>query len=431
MSNAILNKSAGLISNEIGLLRHISKLPILNGDPRIIGYGIWPSDTLALGGTEYSGRSSGCGYEWQNAIMATLGETVERYCPAFYDRTAFTRCAYKDLEHKAIHPSEYALYHENQYELYAQNNIPVKPFTEDIEIHWTPTLDLTTGEEVYAPCAAIYLPWQEDGHFIVLNTSTGLAGHTDIYKAILTALYETIERDSFVTTWAHQLPVPKIKITREVQDFIDATFPKHFEFHFVDITFDMELPTIFGFCMGETDYGQFIAVGASTRSTYGEALRKTIMEIGQAIPYLRHTLGENRDWEPKNYNEVKSFELHSIFYTKRTDQWPAFDIWRNATPSMEVDLGETRQLSDKEEIRRMLQIFKNKGYNVLFKDLTTVDVAQAGFRAVKLLVPQLVQMSGGYPFYFLGGKRLYETPVNMGYPKRGFAELNKYPHPFP
>ena len=183
--------------------------------------------------------------------------------------------------------------------------------------------------------------------------------------------------------------------------------------------------------MGETDYGPFIAVGASTRSTYGEAMRKTIMEIGQAIPYLRHTLGENKDWEPKNYGDVRSFELHSIFYTKRPDQWPAFDLWRNTEPTKEIDFGEVRTLSDEEELRRILQIFKNKGYNVLFKDLTTVDVAQAGFRSVKLLVPQLIQMSGGYPFYFLGGKRLYETPVNLGYPERTYEELNKYPHPFP
>lgn len=44
---------------------------------------------------------------------------------------------------------------------------------------------------------------------------------------------------------------------------------------FFDITYDLEIPTVFGICFGEADYGSFVAVGSSTRATIGEALKKS------------------------------------------------------------------------------------------------------------------------------------------------------------
>lgn len=50
-------KSRKLISYRTGLLGHIIKQPRLNGDPKLISFGIWPCDTTRLGGEKYGGRS--------------------------------------------------------------------------------------------------------------------------------------------------------------------------------------------------------------------------------------------------------------------------------------------------------------------------------------------------------------------------------------
>ena len=47
-----------------------------------------------------------------------------------------------------------------------------------------------------------------------------------------------------------------------------------------------------------------------------------------------------------------------------------FDPWVNAEPTIEVDMNEKNPRSDKEQIRYINGIMKDKGYNVLFKDLT-------------------------------------------------------------
>ena len=60
--NNSLIKGTMLISNQFGIVNHVSKLPRLNYDPKLVSFGIWPSNTLAFGAEKYEGRSSGCNF---------------------------------------------------------------------------------------------------------------------------------------------------------------------------------------------------------------------------------------------------------------------------------------------------------------------------------------------------------------------------------
>jgi ribosomal protein S12 methylthiotransferase accessory factor len=429
MSILTLKNGLGTISNEIGMLYHVIKLPRMNGDPNMVNYGVWPSDTEYLLGEKYGGRSAGCGFKWEDAVLGTIGETVERYAPAFYNLNESLFSSFKNLNKYAIHPKEFALFHSEQFK---DERFRMNRFTEDVELTWFPTIDLTDGKETWLPGQFIYLPFNHDKNYITANTSTGLAAHTDYYKAILNGLYESIERDCFVLTWLQNLVPEKLVITKEIQDYIDSNFPTKYEWHFFDINFDLGVPSVLGFCFGEAEYGKFIAVGSSSRSTYGEALKKVIQEIGQAVPYFRYLLGEKKKWNPSDdYTLIQNFEDHSIFYVKRQDLWHIFDKYKYAEETKTIDLNEKIIRPDQEEIKHIVRNLKNKNYNVLFKDITTHDIRQLGFFSIKIFIPQLLQLAGAYPFYFLGGKRLYSVPKEMGYQSNDYHHLNKYPHPFP
>lgn len=429
MSENTLVNGLKTISNELGLLYHIVKMPRLNMDPNMLSYGIWPSNTEYLGGEKFGGRSSGCGYQWEEAILGTIGETVERYAPAFCNEAEGIKTTYRNLFHHAIDPSEFALFHEKQYE---DPRLNVQPFTKDVELTWFPMYDLTNGKETYVPGQFIYMPFTKDKNWVAINTSTGLAAHSDYYKAILNGLYEVLERDSFVITWMQNIVPKKIKITKEIEDYLKAYYPPNFEWHFFDMTYDLNVPVVLGICFGETEYGKFVAMGASCRMTYGDALKKVIQEIGQAIPYFRFLLSEKKDWNPDDdYSKLMNFEEHSIFYVKRPDLWHIFDKWRNAVPEKEISLHEPQVLSDQETIKHIVSLMKQKNYNVLFKDLTTPDIRQIGFYSIKVFIPQLIPLSGAYPLYYSGGKRIFEVPEKMGYEANDYDHLNPYPHPFP
>ncbi|MCC8088617.1 MAG: YcaO-like family protein [Rikenellaceae bacterium] len=423
-----LKKGLRIISDEIGLLSYIAKLPNLNSDPNIISYGIWPCDTTHIGGLKYSGRSSGCGHNWEHAVLSTIGEVVERYCPAFYSKNDLIKSAYKNLRDKAVDPKEFALFHPAQYK---QKDFPYAPFNEDHEIHWVKCKDLINGGEVLYPGSLIYMPWAEEEKYIALSTSTGLAGHTNLHEAILVGLYELIERDSFVLTWMQELITPKIVIDDDIDAYLKDNFPSHYNFHLFDIGFDLETPAVLGIMFGEAEFGKFVAVGSSARGTYADAVKKTVMEIGQVVGYYRYLLESRKNWSPTEFNEIMSFEDHSIFYFVRPELLHVFDKWTNAVPSKKIDFNERRKLDTTNEIKRILRVMDEKGYDVLFKDLTTPDVDLAGFHSIKVMIPQLIQMAGIYKTYFCGGKRLYEVPAEMGYQPKDYDNLNPYPHPFP
>ena len=429
MSITALNNGLDAISSELGILYHIVNLPRMNFDPLMVNYSVWPCNTEFLSGEKYGGRSAGCGFKWEDAILGTIGETVERYAPAFYDLNESVFSSYNSLGKHAIHPNEFALFHEEQFQ---NKRFRIKKFTEDIEVTWFPTTDLTNGKETWIPGQFIYLPFSHDKNYITANTSTGLAAHTNFYKAILTGLYESIERDSFVITWMQNLVSKKIKISQDIKDYINGNFPANYEWHFFDISYDIDVPSVLGFCFGETEYGRFIAVGSSTRFTYGEALKKVILEIGQSVPYFRYLLNQKKEWNPSDdYNLIQNFEDHSIFYTKRQDLWHVFDKWVHAEETKDVNLFETSSKTDEEKIRHIVQIMKDKNYNVLLKDITTHDIRQLGFFSIKVFIPQLIPLAGSYPFYFLGGERLYSVPQKMGFKSNDYNLLNKFPHPFP
>ena len=66
-------------------------------------------------------------------------------------------------------------------------------------------------------------------------------------------------------------------------------------------------------------------------------------------------------------------------------------------------------------------------------DLTTRDVASAGFRVARVIIPGLQPLHGDHNFRFLGGERLYQAPRLMGLREADTTEedINPWPHPFP
>jgi ribosomal protein S12 methylthiotransferase accessory factor len=72
------------------------------------------------------------------------------------------------------------------------------------------------------------------------------------------------------------------------------------------------------------------------------------------------------------------------------------------------------------------------GLEVIVFDLTTPDIAAAGFYTCRILVPGAQPLMFG-PVRLVGGTRLYQVPHKLGYTTAPTTEasLNTVPHPFP
>ena len=422
-------RSCKLVSNEIGLFKNIGKATLFNSDPKIIGYTSFNCDTVQLGAESYAGKSGGCGFDWESSFLASIGEGVERYSPAFYDRGKFIKQSFIDFaEGKAIHPNEFALFHKNQYN---KPDFPFEVFNEKTKLYWDKVIDLVSKKEVYIPAVFIYMPFKADGVNISEQISTGFASHSCYYKALLNATYEVIERDAFMIAWMNLLPLPKIKIEGELKKFINKILPKHFKIHLFDMTTDIHVPSVFGILEGKHDFGNFISFSAATRFTLNEAVKKTILELCQSVPYFRYLLVEYKEREFDDFNEINSFEEHSLLYSKKPDLCGVFDTWLNKSPDRSIDFNEKDLFTDIEKIRFIKNQLGEVGYSYLVSDVSTKDVFKAGFKVVRVVLPELIHLNGTYGSYYLGGNRLYDVPKKMGYKKKKYEELNHEPHPFP
>ena len=71
--------------------------------------------------------------------------------------------------------------------------------------------------------------------------------------------------------------------------------------------------------------------------------------------------------------------------------------------------------------------------DVVGVDITTPDIDEAGFKVVRVIVPNLQPMDINHRYPHRGGRRLYDVPWKLGLiaSPRNESEMNPEPHPFP
>lgn len=429
------SKMLRCVSPSYGIIDHTMRIPCISGDPRLVSYGVRSVNLRALTGDDYEPQGAGCALNKESAFRAAVGETIERYCSAFVNRDECIYGSYGALSERysLAEPSEFSLFHAKQFKDAFFSSV-VHPFTVEVELTWTKSYSLTRGSYRYLPAQCVYLPFSLDKELITMGVSTGLSAHSSFYQAVLNGLYEAVERDAVAIAWLQGLSQRKVVIAPWLQQYIDGIYPTAYDWHLFDVTTDIQIPTIFGFCLGRAEYGDFMAVGAAARATYAEALRKTVREVGQSVQNFRYLLAQRSGSTAccDDYRRLNSFDDHSYLYLVSPEAKGMLREWiaqESAWPLAE-DLRE-RFADVKEEVRWAVENVSSRGCEVLVKDLTTVDARQLGLYVVKVFSPQLVQLSGDYRFYFKGGRRLYNVPGMLGYPSRGYEELTPFPHPFP
>ena len=420
-----IDRALDSISDVIGIVRNINAIDTLNRDPKCFNFGaIANSRDYSF----YKIKGGCCHPDENGAILGTIGEVVERYSASLYNNRELVVSDFRNLKKNAISPNRYALFHKEQLN---DPKFPFKKFDSESVVSWFPMKDLTTGAEVYVPAQLIYMPFLKDQNIIAPNVSTGLAAHNNIYDAILNGLYEVIERDSFVLTWYQMLQLERIAINEDICSFINGMIRTEVEIHLFDMTTDLKIPSVLVLGFFENEQGRKFAIGSATRWTYGEAIKKAVTELIQSIIGSRVTEKFMDNKKYSRFSDITTFEDHGWYYMSNPETWSIYDYLLSTKKEKKIVFKEKDNLTTVEKIKKIVESLANKNYNVCVKDLTTVDFKQLGYHSVKIVVPQLLPLSGNYNYYFLGGERLFTVPETLGHKSRDYKELNPYPHPLP
>ncbi len=415
----------GIISHRTGILKYVHKFTPETGDTPIKIFGGKVATPSIICGKGKIPNVGGAGRTDKSAFLACIGEAFERYCATFTQDLIFGSAKETGGELGWPEFSDVSYTKQQAY----------KKLRETSKISWTSAVSLMTGEKKLVPASLVYLPYfpcQEEEIIAFPSISTGLAAHQTTEKAIKASILELLERDAFTLAWLSGQPIPTVPngIIQEYKEKYGV--PGHWKMRVVDLTNNTLVPVYLCSILAKTSIGNIFAIGCSSGFNASEALDKAIMEALHTVPYVRHLIRIEPDWDPGNKLEnLHTFKDHSKIYSVRPDLMQGVRYIFPGKPKLFAsDPDEKEKVGSTNEL---LCHLNDIGIEIFIKRMTTQDVKQIGFEVIRAVSPQLMPLHSHYQLPYLKCNRLWNLDKVFPYPINKLSsekEVFPYPHPF-
>lgn len=426
---------ARLLSPYVGPIRSLQAMASFPDQPPLPSFVVETANLKQIHGCRLGMvRGGTLHYTPDEAIAASIGEAVERYCGAAIPEGLVTGTA-ADLGAAAVAPERFALFHPSQY---AAATFPFHPFLPTTRVRWTRGVGVVTGVAVYLPAQLVYLGADvapdetSDEAPIGYATSSGMACGPTPDDAILTGLLELIERDAVMLTWYQRRSPPRLSWRSDphltaVEQRCFA--PTGLDYVCLNLSDFVQVPTVLAVVRGKS---VGLAVGAASGITPQDAWLKAMREVFATYAWadrLRHTMPPI---SPERLDRVQRFSDHVRFYAEPQNCSFAAFLWQSTEEQDIEELPAVLEATTAQQIVAVVRRLAAVGASVYAVDLTTEDVRRVGLHVWKAVSPELQPLDVGYDRRFLGGTRLLTLAGR--HRERGVAlpsDLNPWPHPFP
>ncbi|MGE5541639.1 MAG: YcaO-like family protein [Bacillota bacterium] len=426
-----------LVDDRTGIIQGIYDLPIETNDPKFFHVAAPLTDTLRYHGIRCYRHNGGAALTKDRAVMSAIGESVERYCAGMYDPLEQVEARYRDLDGEAVPPWAFTLFSEKQYQA---DGFPLSRPSEDTVFRWVKGRSLARDSDVFVPACFVYVPYKfrDRSEAVTAPISTGLACGGTREDAVLRGIYEAVERDSFAITWLNRLPMPRLGLgnprSAELGAVIERFNETGLELCCNLSTTDLGIPVVITLSLDTSGAGPASVIAARADFDVESAVLRSREETAQTRLWARKLMRDRPDFAPEpGYTNITRGEDHVRLFCDQgmaehlrflTDAPVAGEIGSVEPPVAEDTRGR---------IGRCVETLASSGLEVIVVDVTTPDIAALGFTVVRVLIPGLQPLDMDFNWRYLGGTRLYEVPVKMGFARRKPLErdLNPVPHPFP
>jgi len=433
-----IKKGMRLVDERTGIIQRLYNLPLEANDPKLFHVAAPLTDTSRYPfETKCFRFNGGAALTKERATMAAIGEAVERYCAGLYDPDSFISGRVGDLGTNAIAPWEFVLFSEKQY---SRENFPLSRPTEDTVFRWVKGRSLVRNTAVYVPACFVYVPYRFTSmdEFVTIPISTGLACGSSYEDAVLRGIYEVVERDSFSITWLNQMQIPRLEIDNpknaELGAVIEAFKEVGLDLRVNFAITDLEIPVVITLSLDNSGAGPASVIAARADFDIEYAIMRSLEETAQTRLWAKQLMRDRPNFAPKEgfTNIVDGKDHVQLFASPEMRQHLTFLTDAPCVVNLS-SLEAVPKENVNDRIKRCVNILSSKGHDVIVVDVTTPDIAEVGFRVVRVLVPGLQPLDMNHNWRYLGGKRLYEVPLRMGFADRTKCEeeLNCIPHPFP
>lgn len=424
---------SALVDEKVGLIRAVELVRLNDGDPAVFLAHALPGDTRALRANKAANVGAACATSLGRAVLRACGESIERYCSAFWDPENLIHASSRQLasqRRRHVLPSELYPFSQAQYR---QSSFPFRKVSPTQPIVWVlgETLD---GNQALIPASCVYVPYVFDPAkepFTHMPISTGLAAERCRSACIEKGICEILERDALMIAWLNQWPAPRISVesclgmSAETDELLDAGTATGSQWHLSYLTLDVDVPIIASMLISEAGL-PLTSFGISADPNPLSALRGALEEaLLTRLLINRSSLkpAAPSDLDPSS---VRSLRDHLMVHASS-------EFLREHLRFM-TESGEIRDFADIASGASMAPASaccREQGLEPIWAEVTTPDVADLGFYVVRTVIPSAQPLDNDHLHRHLGGRRLHEVPERLGWAIRPVEQLNPHPHPFP
>jgi ribosomal protein S12 methylthiotransferase accessory factor len=409
--------------------------PLDPGSPAVFNATVRMADTTPYLGHRCGNYNGGAGLTEEEARNAALGEAIERYCASVVRKETLQFGSWRELQDRAnlLHPSEVALYADFQ-----SATLPWTPFGEDTPLAWLTGESLVERQPKLVPACLVHIPYRPsrtDEAMIGPAISTGLACGPSLAAALLSGLYESIERDAFTIVWLNQLSAPRLILDEAwMQELLTARFLRpNLEYFVFVLQLDIPVPTVICLIRDTNFDPPLLCIGGACRGEIRQAVLKALIEAVQGWNWARHERLEHGTFPPVDqFDHIRTFESRVRLYAC-ADMSAAVAFLLEAKEEISLSAWPPNEERPDPAIETLVGQIAAAGSDVVAIDMTAPEFSGSDWQTAKVFCPGLQQVEGDHLHRLLGGRRWRDVPVKMGLGATPLdpADLNPFPHPYP
>ncbi len=374
-------------------------------------------------------ENGGKGTTALDAEVGAMCEALERHCGSFHGDEERVRGSLNSLGDAAIHPNRSLLFHERQFAGRATWNpehspfqFVSAPFDPDAVLDWTPVWSLSQRRHRLLPTGLLYFgaPAQR-GPLYVRADSNGNAAGSSLEDAVLQGLLEVIERDAVAIWWYNRTTMAGLDLEAFNDPWVDELRDVYAglgrEVWALDVTSDLNVPTIVALSRQVDGSGEAITFGFGSHLDPRVALRRALTEMNQFMPVMLDTRTKGID---EKLSRDDPDAARWLRYATVANQ-PYLLPDPAARPRTPRDFDYVQRQDLAEDIHALMATLDSLDLELLVLDQTRPDI---GMPVVKVIVPGMRHFWARF-----APGRLYDVPVTLGRLSRPtpYEELNPIP----
>jgi ribosomal protein S12 methylthiotransferase accessory factor len=355
------------------------------------------ADTRGFSDVRAAEFAAGVDPDWDAAFMKALGEGLERYCAGVFRSTEFT-VAPERTRAAPVSPSRFVRPDSHR-----------APDPEE-PIPWVDGEHLRTGDAVSLPAEFVHYPPPNERHKPAITTGLGLGNSGT--EALLSGLYEVLERDATMLSWYSTFD----PLALDVDDDGYAELEKRARAEKLTatpllVTQDVDVPVVAVAVRRDGAWPNF-AVGSGASLDPVDAARSALAEALQNWMELRSMGPTRAKSEGGAIGRYGEFPPAAREFVDAGPTVPASSVGPDDVPTGEAELDAV--------VERVAEA----GLDAYAARTTTRDVEALGFEAVRVVIPEAQPLFQGDAFF---GDRAESVPKALGFEPKPERPYHPYP----